>query len=162
MASFQMILLAAVFPAGLHKTRFCNRVIELCNNKCKFFIFTPLNFYNKAFHLSLSLTGIIHFHSFNFSSPSDTRGSRCYVGRRDMLFEGMPAQRTSSQEATVSSPQSLGQGPTLACRAHIRSLILFLCVGSDNDIKYHSSSFKIFKTNAGEYSEAREANYLWV
>lgn len=93
-SSRSFFLLTAVFPAGVQKTRLYNKAIELCNNKCTFFIFTPLNFYNKGFHLSLSLTGIIHFHILNFFSLSDIQGTQhCFIWNNEILFQEVPAQR---------------------------------------------------------------------
>jgi hypothetical protein len=79
------------------------QAFELCNNKCKFFIFAPLNFYNKVFHLSLSLTGIRTFHILNFS---------CQIFRTHSIASFSPPQalflRVLAWKVDLGRPYSHG------------------------------------------------------
>lgn len=98
------------------QTKFYSKAIELCNNTSKFFIFTPLNFYNKVFHLSLSLrvlsTSIPHFACLLYQ----LFGPHCMAHHKIYFKEWLPSGLIPGSPCAIKEELRV-TGPTL--RVHL-------------------------------------------
>lgn len=142
LSAFGRLLFSQLEGMGFNEqTKFCSKAIELCNNTSKFFIFTPLNFYNKVFHLSLSLrvlsTSIPHFACLFFISYSGltTWHTTKSISRNGCLvdsFHGAPVPSWKSLGSQVPHCRCISavSSCTDQANAHLSFIIFFTCTKS--------------------------------